>query len=215
MPPAGTMLTCRWSTRMFPSSSSKEPTGTGQAEARFGKAPLRDQQVVAEGTAATYPRRAMKALLVVASVALSISAVALLALNGAVGAASPNPGDPQVACVAPTDGGAHATERALARARRLLRTMTITNQSGRVRLTPRTYAVLEVAAVGPGSYGNRVVSRYFHIVRRQCSELQAERTWLVLVNISEAQLALPPMAILTTPTHDGWKVTLHDFDRSI
>jgi hypothetical protein len=157
----------------------------------------------------------VKRVALAAAIALAVGTAAVLARNGGADAASPEPLGLQVICVSAGGYGPDASERALARARRLLGTMTITNQMGTVRLTPRTYDVLEVAHVGPASYGNRPLSRYYHLVKRRCGELQAERTWLVLVNIGEATVILPPMAILTTPTRAGWKVTLQGLDRSI
>jgi hypothetical protein len=172
-------------------------------------------EAVARARSYTYAADVVKPVALVAVIALVGGAAAVLARNGGADAASPGPLGLQVSCVSAGGYRPDASERALARARRLLRTMTITNQMGTVRLTPRTYDVLEVAHVGPAFFGNRPLSRYYHLVKRQCGQLQAERTWMVLVNIGESTVILPPMAILTTPTRAGWKVTLQGLDRSI
>jgi hypothetical protein len=111
--------------------------------------------------------------------------------------------------------GANAPERALAAARWFLRQQTITNQSGQIPLTPRTYRVGQVSRLSPAAGGSRMVRNYFTTVKQRCGEVQAERTWLVVVDVVAAQLPLSPMTVLTSPTSRGWRVTLRGGGRPL
>jgi hypothetical protein len=108
-------------------------------------------------------------------------------------------------CPRASDGGAYAPEEVLAATRRVLRRRTLVNQNGRIHLTPDTYKILELAPLGPGT-DNPQDRHYFRLVRRQCGELDAQRTWLVLINLSAAQLPLPPQPLLFMRTATRWRL---------
>ena len=112
---------------------------------------------------------------------------------------------PHVRCLRPRDGGTFAAEHVLAAVRRVLRRRTLTNQSGTIHLTPGTYEVDKLLPLG-GSSGDADGRHYRTLVRRRCGELVAERTWLVLIGLSQAQLVLPDSVFLFTPTPAGWRV---------
>jgi hypothetical protein len=103
------------------------------------------------------------------------------------------------------DGGRYAPERALEKARQVLRRRTLTNQSGTVHLTPGTYAIDELVEVSPGAPA-ALARHYSRVIRQRCGERQAEQTWLVLVTLSAAQLVLPRQPLLVVPTARGWRL---------
>jgi hypothetical protein len=141
-----------------------------------------------------------------------VALVAAVLLGGDRGAAAMGrPNTVPVTCVASVRPNALAPESALATVRRALRRQTLTNQSGTIHLTPGTYVVADVAMLGPGVSG-ATPRRYFKLVRSRCGETQAERTWLVTVTLSQAQLILDPLYFLTTRTKTGWQVTLQSYD---
>jgi hypothetical protein len=121
------------------------------------------------------------------------------------------PAIPKIECVTALDGGARAPEDALAAARRALRKRTVTNQSGTVHMTPRTYTVIDVAWAFPGAPPGPARQTY-DWVRAECGLVQAERTWRISVNVSAAQLPGPPLVLLASRTADGWRVTSEDAD---
>jgi hypothetical protein len=110
-----------------------------------------------------------------------------------------------IRCFRTVDGGRYAPERALAKARQVLRRRTLTNQSGTIHLTPRTYAVEEITQANVGS-PSPLGRRYARLIRNRCGELQAERSWLVLVHLSAAQFPLPDQPLLMVRTADGWRL---------
>ena len=142
----------------------------------------------------------------------TVAALAAVLLGGDRStAALGRPHAAPVTCVAPVRPNVLAPESALAAVRRALRRQTLTNQSGRIRLTPGNYAIDDVVSLGPGVSG-ATPRRYFKLVRSRCGELQAERTWLVTVTLTHAQLILDPLYFLTTRTKTGWKVTLQSYE---
>jgi hypothetical protein len=108
-------------------------------------------------------------------------------------------------CPHALDGGPYAPEEVLAATRRSLRRWTLVNQNGTIHLTPDTYRILKLAPLGPGA-NNAPDRHYFRLVRRRCGELDAERTWLVLINLGASQIALPPQPLLFTRTATGWRL---------
>ena len=141
-------------------------------------------------------------------VALAVVPVALVTIAVGAGAAPMRSVGIRVACVSTGPERADAPERALAAARAFLRHMTITNQSGNARLTPGNYRVSEVISLSAGTT-HGAAGRYFRAVRQHCGDLQAERTWLVVVDVVAAQLPMKPVAILDSPTKNRWRVTFH------
>ena len=110
-----------------------------------------------------------------------------------------------IRCFQTVDDGRYAPERALAKARQVLRRRTLTNQSETIHLTPGTYSVAEVTQAdvnSPSALGRR----YGQLIRHRCGELQAERTWLVLVQVSAAQLPLPDQPLPVVRTAAGWRL---------
>jgi hypothetical protein len=103
------------------------------------------------------------------------------------------------------DGGRYAPERALDKARQVLRRRTLTNQIGTIHLTPGTYAIDEVVEVSPGA-PDALARHYSRVIRQRCGARQAERSWLVLVELSAAQLVLPRQPLLVVPTAHGWRL---------
>ena len=111
-----------------------------------------------------------------------------------------------IRCLRTVDGGRYAPERALEKARQVLRRRTLTNQNGTIHLIPGTYVIEEVVEVSPGS-PDSLARHYSRVIRQRCGERQAERTWLVLVELSAAQLILPRQPLLVVPTAQGWRLT--------
>jgi hypothetical protein len=110
-----------------------------------------------------------------------------------------------IRCVRAVDGGLYAPERALDKARQVLRHRTLTNQSGTIHLTPGTYAIDEIVGLSPGA-PDALARHHSRVIRQRCGERQAEQTWLVLVNLSAAQLVLPRKPLLVVPTARGWRL---------
>jgi hypothetical protein len=115
--------------------------------------------------------------------------------------------DARVTCVATARAGAFAPERSLAAVRRALRPQRLTNQGGTIRLTPRNYAVDDVAWLQLA----KSQRRYLELVRAQCGEHQAEETWIVSITLTKAQLVLAPLVFLASPTEQGWRVVLQSY----
>jgi hypothetical protein len=127
-----------------------------------------------------------------------------LALVHDRGAQAAKPAKP-VTCVKATSEFAYAPEKALAVVRAALAPQTLTNQSGTVHLTPGHYFVDQVTWLGP-EVKSSPWKRDFDRVRNACGRLQAERSWRVMITLSEAQLVLPPVVFVATPTRTGWKI---------
>jgi hypothetical protein len=140
----------------------------------------------------------------VAVVGLAVVA-SLIVHHGQARPALASAGLERLRCPRAIDGGPYAPEEVLAATRRILRRRTLVNQNGTIHLTPDTYTILEFAPLGPGA-DNPQVRHYFGLVRRRCGELDAERTWLVLINLSAAQLALPPQPLLFMRTATRWRL---------
>ena len=143
------------------------------------------------------------------SVSVGLMAIVLVVLPSA-GHARTKPSYSAVShvrCLRPIYGGAFAAEHVLAAVRGVLRRRTLTNQSGTIHLTPGTYDVGKLLPLG-GSSGDADGTHYRTLVRRRCGELVAERSWLVLIHLWQAQLALPDSVFLFTPTAAGWRVAL-------
>lgn len=63
----------------------------------------------------------------------------------------------------------------------------LTNQAGKVRLTPRTYDVDEMLSLAPTYPRLRGASFYRKIAARRCGHSLAERSWVVLLGFPTAQ----------------------------
>jgi hypothetical protein len=110
-----------------------------------------------------------------------------------------------IRCLRTVEGGRYAPERALDKARQVLRRRTLTNQNGTIHLIPGTYGVDEVVAISPVAE-DALARHYAGVIRRRCGERQAERSWLVVVELSAAQLVLPRQPLLVAPTAHGWRL---------
>ena len=115
----------------------------------------------------------------------------------------------RIRCLRPVEPGPFAAENVLAAARRVLRRRTLTNQSGTIHLTPGTYVVDKLLPLS-GNARDADRTHYRKLMLRRCGERTASSTWLVLIQLSQAQLVLPDSVFLFTRTANGWRVA---FDR--
>lgn len=90
-------------------------------------------------------------------------------------------------CPVPVDSGAFGPEGLLRAIRENVpRAWHIENQSGRVKLTPKNYGVLEIVALVPNRPELPSAATFRRLAERRCGLNVAERSWVVLLDFYEA-----------------------------
>jgi hypothetical protein len=149
----------------------------------------------------------MKPLLLTAGVAVAAAAAAVSAassfsLTSATRSRAPCPSSVKALPSARAPEGLVGAVR-----REVPRNYVITNQSGRVRLTPKHYLMDSILRLTPSFPESKDARLYRGIAKKRCGTGVANRSWIVLVRFPEAQSIPASYGVMFfAETTRGWRM---------
>ena len=134
---------------------------------------------------------------------LAVSCLLAVAVSAAsAGGETSAPRCPRQAVAAPAP-----VEEVIRAARRLLpRVYTISNQSGRVRITPKNTEILEVVYLSPFQPRLAGAATLRRLARARCGRRIADRSWAIGVYFTDVTVADNLSFAFLTKTPRGWAI---------